>query len=441
MSKNIQDKKGSPRECVATNVFPACRKQISNKQPPSEPIELELTFWRFQARSRLRKCAEYSKNQERIFIKNDFVDVLMNFNPENYDGNVWFLVTKVKNGSKKLWKRKWSELKDKISLAPGAVLTRNYPVVQVGYVSDDTTWKQYYTAPKTLCYCVRLDPTSDATDIWVEKSCSPYVATTAPAAALSTPTTLTLRSPQLPSLGTPFIPQLQQPQMSIPSAITTTAARRDDVRPLMCNQAGNVTSLSLPIQQQNQEMQTQRQDVTTTTTLPSLLPSFSQDITNNVGNNLFGDFGRDFFRADVNMDEFNMANDVINNNNSITGIGTINGLSNYMDLLDFQKFEEEEEEEEEEESKVAVMEKLGGYGSEPMLNGMSGGFCGVQSIRESPNSYNLPDDPAVFEDTGMMLGGMCYGAEDYEYPLFDESQQQHNNNGSIFNNNISNQHQ
>lgn len=226
----MQDKKGSPRECVATNVFPACRKQISNKHIPSEKIEIPLTFWRFQARSRLRKCAEYSKNQERIFIKNDIVDVLMNFSPEHYDGNVWFLVTKAKNGSKRLWKRKWAELKDKIALTPGSALTATYPVTQVGYVSDDTTWKQYYTTPKTLCYCVCLDPAAPGTEIWVERAPHPYAATAATAAAaatpavaaLSTPTMLTLKSPQLSTMPSPTIdvgqllPPQQPPLLAVP---------------------------------------------------------------------------------------------------------------------------------------------------------------------------------------------------------------------------------
>lgn len=170
-----KDKVKSVRECVCLASNPACRKQILNKSPlgNAATFRIQLGLRRFEAVARLRKCAEYSKNQERVFIKGDAVDVLMSFDPAAYTGNAWLVVTKKKSGARRLWKKRWPEVRDKLAPGPGITVMQELAVSAVGYVDEDNSWPQTHTLGRaTECWCVSVydDP---QLPLWVDKTLIP----------------------------------------------------------------------------------------------------------------------------------------------------------------------------------------------------------------------------------------------------------------------------
>lgn len=157
----------SPRGSVALSSSPVCYRRVKEKRPAPPSIVMKLNVFQFQAKSSLKKCPESYKNQERIFVAGDNIGIIMNFDPFTYEGEVWFIVTKFRSGSKRLWRRQWSELRMKLDTVP-QIVEEEVPVFEVGMVGEEAKVAHCLHVHNTECFCVKIGDGSRQNTLWVE---------------------------------------------------------------------------------------------------------------------------------------------------------------------------------------------------------------------------------------------------------------------------------
>ena len=81
---------------VALVDTPSGYRVIANRIQAPPEVQMEVELFQFTAMQSMKKCPNNSKNQERIYVEGDTVGVVMNFDPFNYTGDVWFVVKKLK---------------------------------------------------------------------------------------------------------------------------------------------------------------------------------------------------------------------------------------------------------------------------------------------------------------------------------------------------------
>ena len=164
MSKEAAD---SPRGSIALSSSPVCYRRVKDKHPAPPCTVMDLQVFQFQAKSSLKKCPDSHKNQERIFVAGDSVGILMNFDPFEYHGEVWFIVTKFRSGTKRLWRRQWAELRGKLATTP-QICTEEVPVCEIGTVGEEAKVAHCLHVHSTECFCVKIGDGSRQNTLWVE---------------------------------------------------------------------------------------------------------------------------------------------------------------------------------------------------------------------------------------------------------------------------------
>lgn len=157
----------SPRASIALSSSPVCYRRVKNKRPVPPYTLMNLSVFEFEARSSYRKCPESHKNQERIFVSGDRVGIIMNFDPFTYEGEVWFIVTKNRSGTKRLWRRQWSELRQKLDTVP-RIAVEVVPICEVGVVGKEAKVAHCHHVHSTECFCVKIGDGTKANLLWVE---------------------------------------------------------------------------------------------------------------------------------------------------------------------------------------------------------------------------------------------------------------------------------
>ena len=157
----------SPRGSIALSSSPVCYRRVKDKRPSPPCTVMDLQVFQFQAKSSLKKCPDSRKNQERIFVAGDSVGILMNFDPFEYQGEVWFIVTKFRSGTKRLWRRQWSELRGKLATTP-QICIEEVPVCEVGTVGEEAKVAHCLHVHSTECFCVKIGDGSRQNTLWVE---------------------------------------------------------------------------------------------------------------------------------------------------------------------------------------------------------------------------------------------------------------------------------
>ena len=128
---------------------------------------MDMQVFQFETKTSLKKCPQSHKNQERIFVPGDIIGIIMTFDPFVHEDDVWFIVTKRKNGSKRLWKRKWSDLRTKITVAP-TLACEEVPVCEIGTVGEDPKVRHFVCLRDAQCFCVKIGDGSRQNTLWVE---------------------------------------------------------------------------------------------------------------------------------------------------------------------------------------------------------------------------------------------------------------------------------
>ena len=157
----------SPRGSIALSSSPVCYRRVKDKRPAPPSTVMRLGVFQFQATTSLKKCPESHKNQERIFVSGDSVGIIMNFDPFSYEGEVWFIVTKSRSGTKRLWRRQWSELRMKLDSVP-QIAVEEVPVSEVGVVGEEAKVAHCLHVHNTECFCVKIGDGSRQNTLWVE---------------------------------------------------------------------------------------------------------------------------------------------------------------------------------------------------------------------------------------------------------------------------------
>lgn len=163
----IKSENDSPRGSVALSSSPVCYRRVKDKRPAPPSTVMKLGVFQFQAKSSLKKCPESHKNQERIFVAGDSIGIIMNFDPFTYEGEVWFIVTKFRSGTKRLWRRQWSELRMKLDTVP-QIAVEEVPVYEVGMVGEEAKVAHCLHVHNTECFCVKIGDGSRQNTLWVE---------------------------------------------------------------------------------------------------------------------------------------------------------------------------------------------------------------------------------------------------------------------------------
>lgn len=157
----------SPRGSIALSSSPVCYRRVKDKRPAPPSTIMNIAVFQFQAKSSLKKCPGSHKNQERIFVAGDSVGIIMNFDPFTYEGEVWFIVTKFRSGTKRLWRRQWSELRMKLATVP-QICVEEVPVCEVGVVGEEAKVAHCLHVHNTECFCVKVGDGSRQNTLWVE---------------------------------------------------------------------------------------------------------------------------------------------------------------------------------------------------------------------------------------------------------------------------------
>lgn len=173
MSKDDFENEG--RKHVALVDDPACLRQVLRRRPPPPiaasndgsgrnsapaalyPKEIWIKMLVYKPQRSMRKCPSGKTNQERIFIMDDTVKVVANFDPRVYTGYVWFVVEKAKSKKSKLWKRRWAELVQSLHTPSERVVYERFDVLEHGEVRQSA--KGHLSpaiAPHIFCNLVRL---------------------------------------------------------------------------------------------------------------------------------------------------------------------------------------------------------------------------------------------------------------------------------------------
>lgn len=160
---------GGTRGSITLSTVPVCYRRVKNRKVVPDGVFMDVQVFQFHAKGSLKKCPNSMKNQERIFVSGDTVGVIMTFDPFTYDDEVWFIVTRHKNNEKKLWRRNWRDLKEKISTGPGPMLAcEKIAVYEIGVVGEDPKLRNVASLRDAMCFCVKIGDCSRQNTLWVE---------------------------------------------------------------------------------------------------------------------------------------------------------------------------------------------------------------------------------------------------------------------------------
>lgn len=165
-TKGLPDHNGT-RGSIALSVVPVCYRCVKSRVPVPEGVFMDIQVFQFESGESLKKCPSSHKNQERIFVTGDTVGVIMTFDPFAYDDDVWFIVTRRKNGVKRLWRRKWKDLRTKIASVPSMVCEK-VPVFEIGVVGEDPKVRNLASLRDAVCFCIKIGDMSRQNTLWVE---------------------------------------------------------------------------------------------------------------------------------------------------------------------------------------------------------------------------------------------------------------------------------
>lgn len=211
------DLENEGRKHVALIDDPACLRQVMRRrpnvggaapQPPApvlEPKEIWVKMLIYKPLRSMRKCPSGKTNQERIFILDDTVKVIANFDPNVYSGNVWFVVEKGKTKKCKLWKRRWSELIQSLRLNTEHTVYERYPIIEHGEVRQNA--KAHFSpaiVPHIFCNLVRLCQDGE---VWFQSGMFPHTQEEmheAASASVKAHASSSSSSSILPALQVPF---------------------------------------------------------------------------------------------------------------------------------------------------------------------------------------------------------------------------------------------
>lgn len=145
------------RECISMQQKAACYRQINKIQKLPEKIQVELVVLKFIVKTSLRKCPESKKNQERVFVPGDIVEVIANnVDLNTLDKDIWFFVTKPKKNTHKLWKRSWSEVRKHLSNNGFCSSIRKVDVFETGVTFEEARIKHFNGGRNVTCYKVSV---------------------------------------------------------------------------------------------------------------------------------------------------------------------------------------------------------------------------------------------------------------------------------------------
>lgn len=155
------------RECISMQKHAACYRQIGKIQKLPEKIQVDIAIMRFIVKSSLRKCPESKKNQERVFVPGDAIEVITNnIDLNTFDQEIWFFVIKPKKNTQKLWKRSWTEIRKHLSFNGFSSAVRKVDVLETGITFEEARIKHFNGGRNVLCYKVSLYDT--VKPIWFE---------------------------------------------------------------------------------------------------------------------------------------------------------------------------------------------------------------------------------------------------------------------------------
>lgn len=151
---------------VALLDTPSGYRVIANRTQAPPEVQMEVELFQFTAMQSMKKCPNNSKNQERIYVEGDTVGVVMNFDPFNYTGEVWFIVTKQKKHNKRrLWRRRWTEIQENFGTNLPSIKTECFDVCELGKVSVQARNGRCVSTRETGCLSIRID---EGIFLWVE---------------------------------------------------------------------------------------------------------------------------------------------------------------------------------------------------------------------------------------------------------------------------------
>lgn len=125
----------------------SCYRQVRDKYYNEEMfkgLQFKIRYHQFTGVDHVLKCPDSSKNQERIFVRGDTVNVFFppgvtNLNAlDNCDDNVWFVVAKAKrNFANKLWRRSFKSIRAALDVRSVRVMEEFIPIVEYGRVNRE----------------------------------------------------------------------------------------------------------------------------------------------------------------------------------------------------------------------------------------------------------------------------------------------------------------
>lgn len=155
------------RECISMQQKAACYRQINQIQKLPEKIQVDLAVLKFIVKSSLRKCPESKKNQERVFVPGDVVEIITNnVDLNTFDSDIWFFVTKPKKNTHKLWKRNWSEIRKHLSNNGFCSTVRKMDVFETGVTFEEARIKHFCGGRNVTCY--KISVYEGVKPIWFE---------------------------------------------------------------------------------------------------------------------------------------------------------------------------------------------------------------------------------------------------------------------------------
>ena len=125
----------------------SCYRQVRDKYHNADifkGLTFKVQYHQFTSIDHVLKCPDSSKNQERIFVRGDTVNVFL---PpgiaditalDNCDDCVWFVVAKAKrNFANKLWRRSFKSIRGALDLSSIKLIEEFIPIVEYGRVNRE----------------------------------------------------------------------------------------------------------------------------------------------------------------------------------------------------------------------------------------------------------------------------------------------------------------
>lgn len=158
---------GGTRGSITLSSVPVCYRRVKSRKLVPNGVFMDVQVFQFESKESLKKCPASHKNQERIFVCGDTVGVIMTFDPFTYDDDVWFIVTRHKNGSKRLWRRKWRDLRVKITTVP-KLAYEQIGVFEIGVVGEDPKVRNLVSLRDAVCLCIKVGDRTRQNTLWIE---------------------------------------------------------------------------------------------------------------------------------------------------------------------------------------------------------------------------------------------------------------------------------